>query len=82
MFEAASANFSIHSPAKVDTKNDDRGPLLLVMGGKDHTVPEAITKATFKLYRNSSAVTELASTTMRAGTKSRSIPPSGGKLRI
>jgi pimeloyl-ACP methyl ester carboxylesterase len=59
LFEAASANFSIHSPAKVDTKNDDRGPLLLVMGGKDHTVPEAITKATFKLYRNSSAVTEL-----------------------
>ena len=59
LFEAASANFSAHSPAKVETGNQDRGPLLLVMGGKDHTVPEAITKATFKLYRNSSAVTEL-----------------------
>lgn len=59
LFEAASANFAAHSPAKVDTGNEQRGPLLLVMGGKDHTVPEAITKATFKLYRHSSAVTEL-----------------------
>lgn len=59
LFEAASANFSAHSPAKVDTRNEDRGPLLLIMGGKDHTVPESITKATFKLYRKSTAVTEL-----------------------
>jgi pimeloyl-ACP methyl ester carboxylesterase len=59
LFEAASANFSAHSPAKVDTGNEDRGPLLLIMGGKDHTVPEAITKATLKQYRHSTAVTEL-----------------------
>jgi pimeloyl-ACP methyl ester carboxylesterase len=59
LFQAASANFSLHSPAKVNTGNDERGPLLLVMGGKDHTVPEAISKATFKLYKNSNAVTEL-----------------------
>jgi esterase/lipase len=36
------------------------GPLLLVMGGQDHTVPEAITKSTLKQYRHSDAVTELA----------------------
>jgi pimeloyl-ACP methyl ester carboxylesterase len=59
LFEAATANFSSDSPAKVDTDNSDRGPLLLVMGGKDHTVPEAITKATLKQYRHSTAVTEL-----------------------
>jgi alpha-beta hydrolase superfamily lysophospholipase len=59
LFEAADANFSLHSPAKVNTKNDDRGPLLLIMGGQDHTVPEAITKSTLKQYRHSSAVTEL-----------------------
>jgi pimeloyl-ACP methyl ester carboxylesterase len=59
LFEAASANFSIHSPAKVDTGNPDRGPLLLIMGGRDHTVPEAITKSTLKQYRHSPAVTEL-----------------------
>src|SRR5580693_311831 len=59
LFEAASANFSPHSPAKVDTANSGRGPLLLVMGGRDHTVPEAITKATLKQYRASDAVTDL-----------------------
>jgi alpha-beta hydrolase superfamily lysophospholipase len=59
LFEAAASNFSLHSPAKVDTDNEGRGPLLLVMGGKDHTVPEVITKATAKQYRHSSAVTDL-----------------------
>jgi alpha-beta hydrolase superfamily lysophospholipase len=59
LFEAAAANFSLHSPAKVNTANEGRGPLLLVMGGRDHTVPEAITKATVKQYRHSSAVTDL-----------------------
>jgi pimeloyl-ACP methyl ester carboxylesterase len=59
LFEAAVANFSPHSPAKVDTANEHRGPLLLIMGGQDHTVPEVITKATLKQYRHSSAVTEL-----------------------
>jgi pimeloyl-ACP methyl ester carboxylesterase len=59
LFEAAAANFSLHSPAKVATDNESRGPLLLIMGGQDHTVPEAITKATLKQYRHSSAVTDL-----------------------
>jgi len=59
LFEAAAANFSLHSPAKVDTRNEERGPLLLIMGGQDHTVPEAITKSTLKQYRYSPAVTEL-----------------------
>ncbi|HEX5296799.1 MAG TPA: alpha/beta hydrolase [Streptosporangiaceae bacterium] len=59
LFEAAAANFSLHSPAKVNTANEGRGPLLLVMGGRDHTVPEAITRATVKQYRHSSAVTDL-----------------------
>ena len=60
LFEAAAANFSLHSPAKVNTGNSGRGPLLLIMGGQDHTVPEVITKATLKQYRHSDAVTELA----------------------
>ena len=59
LFEAATANFSPHSPAKVNTDNEGRGPLLLMMGGQDHTVPEAITKATLKQYRHSDAKTEL-----------------------
>jgi pimeloyl-ACP methyl ester carboxylesterase len=59
LFEAADANFNPHSPAKVDTDNSGRGPLLLVMGGKDHTVPEKITTSTLKQYRHSEAVTEI-----------------------
>ncbi|WP_329101809.1 alpha/beta hydrolase [Micromonospora sp. NBC_01699] len=59
LFEAAAANFNPHSPAAVDTANEVRGPLLLMMGGKDHTVPESVTKATLKQYRHSAAVTEI-----------------------
>ena len=59
LFEAALANFSPHSPAAVATDEQERGPLLLVMGGQDHTVPEAITKATLRQYRHSAALTDL-----------------------
>ncbi len=58
LFEAASANLSPRSPAKVDTRNATRGPLLITGGGKDHTVPRAISKSTLKLYGKSSAVTD------------------------
>ena len=47
------------SPAKVDTGNATRGPLLLTAGGKDHTVPATITRQTVRLYRKSSAVTDI-----------------------
>jgi pimeloyl-ACP methyl ester carboxylesterase len=59
LFEAAAANFDPHSPAKVNTANDVRGPLLLIMGGRDHTVPESVTRATLKQYRHSDAVTDI-----------------------
>ncbi|MFF5358479.1 alpha/beta hydrolase [Streptomyces scabiei] len=59
LFEAAAANFNPHSPAKVDTGNTSRGPLLLISGGQDHTVPEAVTRATLKQYRHSEAITEI-----------------------
>ena len=59
LFEAATANITPHSPDEVNTANEGRGPLLLIMGGQDHTVPKAITKSTLKQYRHSSAVTDL-----------------------
>jgi non-heme chloroperoxidase len=59
LFEAAFANFSPRSPAKVDVANATRGPLLLTSGGHDHTVPPAVVKATLKQYAKSSAITEL-----------------------
>jgi pimeloyl-ACP methyl ester carboxylesterase len=59
LFQAAAANFSMHSQAKVDTDNSTRGPLLLISGLEDHTVPDVTTRSTLKQYRNSTAVTEL-----------------------
>lgn len=59
LFEAAFANFTKDSPAAVNTGNTTRGPLLIVSGQLDHTVPDVVTRATFKLYGDSTAVTEL-----------------------
>jgi alpha-beta hydrolase superfamily lysophospholipase len=59
LFQAAVANFALHSQAKVDTKNAGRGPLLLISGTADHTVPDVVTRSTLKQYRDSTAMTEL-----------------------
>ena len=61
LFEASAANFSRNSPAAVDTRKHDRGPLLIVGGGQDHTVPETVAKAAYKLYAGSAAVTDYQS---------------------
>jgi hypothetical protein len=57
--EAATANFPLHSQAEVDTANETRGPLLLISGLEDHTVPDVSTRSTLKQHRHSSAVTDL-----------------------
>jgi non-heme chloroperoxidase len=58
LFEASAANFSKSSPAAVDTRKADRGPLLIIGGGQDHTVPEVVARAAYKLYSGSGAVTD------------------------
>jgi pimeloyl-ACP methyl ester carboxylesterase len=58
LFEAALANFTPRSAAKVNTGNKTRGPLLLTTGGQDHTVPPAITTSSRKLYHKSPAITD------------------------
>ena len=58
LFQGALANFSPHSPAAVDFKNDKRAPLLLIAGGKDHVAPESLNESNFKHYKSSEAVTE------------------------
>ena len=58
LFEDALANLSRRSPARVDTKAI-RGPLLITAGDKDHTVPPAISRATYKRYRRSPSITDL-----------------------
>jgi non-heme chloroperoxidase len=49
LFQAATANINPFSETKVDTRNDARGPVLIIAGEKDNTVPLAITHATYKL---------------------------------
>jgi pimeloyl-ACP methyl ester carboxylesterase len=58
LFQAASANLNPWTEAKVDTKNPDRGPLLIVSGELDHTVPHAIAHAEFKRQERNEGVTE------------------------
>ena len=59
VFQAAAANFNPWTEAKVDTDNPDRGPLLLISGEKDHTVPWAVTNAAYKRQQRNENVTEI-----------------------
>jgi pimeloyl-ACP methyl ester carboxylesterase len=59
LFQAAAANLNPWTEVKVDTENPDRGPLLLISGEKDHTVPWSITNASFKLQQRNKDVTEI-----------------------
>jgi pimeloyl-ACP methyl ester carboxylesterase len=59
IFQAAFANLNPNTEAKVDTKNPQRGPLLIVSGEKDHTVPWAIANASFKQQKKNSGITEI-----------------------
>ena len=59
LFQAAAANLNPWTEAKVDTENPERGPLLIISGQKDHTVPWAITNASFKQQQKNTSVTEI-----------------------
>jgi pimeloyl-ACP methyl ester carboxylesterase len=59
LFQSASANLNPWTEAKVDTRNPDRGPLLIISGEKDHTVPWAIANASFKREQRNEGVTEI-----------------------
>jgi pimeloyl-ACP methyl ester carboxylesterase len=59
LFQAAAANLNPWTEAKVDTKNPDRGPLLIISGEQDHTVPWAIANASFKRQKSNPGVTEI-----------------------
>jgi pimeloyl-ACP methyl ester carboxylesterase len=59
LFQAAAANLNPWTEAKVDTKNADRGPLLIISGEKDNTVPWAIANASYKQQKKNQGVTEI-----------------------
>ena len=57
--QMANANLNPWTESKVDTKNPDRGPLLILDGEKDHTVPWAIANAAYKRQQRNPSVTEI-----------------------
>jgi pimeloyl-ACP methyl ester carboxylesterase len=59
LMQMANANLNPRTEAKVDTKNPDRGPLLIIDGEKDHTVPWAIANAAYKRQKRNPGVTEI-----------------------
>jgi non-heme chloroperoxidase len=59
LFQAATANLNPWTEVKVNSKGADRGPMLIVSGEKDHTVPFAIANASFKKQRRNAAATEI-----------------------
>jgi pimeloyl-ACP methyl ester carboxylesterase len=59
LIQMATANVNPWTEAKVDTKNPDRGPLLILDGEKDHTVPWVLANAAYKRQRRNEGVTEI-----------------------
>jgi pimeloyl-ACP methyl ester carboxylesterase len=59
LIQMANANLNPFTEAKVDTKNPERGPLLIIEGDDDHTVHPAIAKAAYKRQKRNEGVTEL-----------------------
>ena len=58
LFQAAAANLNPWTQAKANVKNPDRGPMLIISGEKDHTVPPAISNAIFRKQSKNPGVTE------------------------
>jgi pimeloyl-ACP methyl ester carboxylesterase len=59
LFQAAAANFNPWSEARVDVKNPERGPLLIISADHDHTVPWAVANASYKKQRRNEGITEI-----------------------
>jgi non-heme chloroperoxidase len=59
LFQAATANLNPWTEVKVNSKNPARGPLLIISGEKDHTVPWAIANASYKKQKRNEGVTEI-----------------------
>jgi pimeloyl-ACP methyl ester carboxylesterase len=59
LVQMGNANLNPWTEAKVDIHNPDRGPLLIIDGEKDHTVPWAIANAAYKRQKQNPGVTEI-----------------------
>ena len=61
VFQAAAANLNPWTEDKVDTDNPARGPLLIISGESDHTVPPSLARAAYKKQKDNKGVTEFLS---------------------
>jgi pimeloyl-ACP methyl ester carboxylesterase len=59
LMQMANANVNPWTEAKADTTNADRGPMLVIDGEKDHTVPWSIANASYKRQKRNLGVTEI-----------------------
>jgi len=59
LFQAATANLNPWTEAQVDTLNQERGPLLVISGEKDNTVPWALANAAFRQQQANPGLTEI-----------------------
>jgi pimeloyl-ACP methyl ester carboxylesterase len=59
LFQAATANLNPWTEASVDSQNPARGPLLIISGEKDNTVPWAIANASYTKQKRNPGVTEI-----------------------
>jgi non-heme chloroperoxidase len=60
LWQAAAANFNPRTEDKVDTKNPGRGPMLIISGEKDHTVPHVLSRTAYERQQKNPGVTEFA----------------------
>lgn len=58
IFQAAFANFNPGAETRADTKNPERGPLLIFTGEDDHAVPPSMSRAAFKIQSRNPGNTE------------------------
>jgi len=58
LFQAGLANLNPHAETTVNFRNDDRAPLLLISGGRDHVSPPSVVEMNYKLYKKSKAITD------------------------
>jgi pimeloyl-ACP methyl ester carboxylesterase len=68
IFQAATANLNPWTELKVDTDNPERGPMLIISGEKDHTVPWSLANAAYQRQRRNGNVTEIMEIPQRGHT--------------
>jgi len=58
LFQAAFANLTPYAVTTVSRHHSSRAPLLFLANGKDHTVPAVVTRAAYKIQKQTGALTE------------------------